>query len=113
MEKLTEFSILNGKTIVNVFANKDHVRFNLVGGICDIDLYDDGPQNESHAFFANFEPLNSLGNKVVLSAVDNEINQDNCEFTLTFADGTKIVFESQHEHNGYYGYSYEVTYTEV
>ena len=112
-EKLTEFSILTGKTIVSVSAEKHYIRFYLVGGFCDIDLSDDGPQNDSHAFFVNFEALNSIVNKVVVSAVDNEINKDNCEFTLTFADGTKIVFESQHEHNGYYGYSYQVNYTGV
>jgi len=110
-EKLTEFSILTGKTIVNVSANKDYVRFNLLGGVCDIDLHDDGPQNDSHAFFFNFEALNSLTDKVVASAVDTEINSDNCEFKLTFTDGTSITFESVHEHNGYYGYSYQVNYT--
>jgi hypothetical protein len=114
MEKLIEFSVLNGKKILSVHADKHFIHFYLENGpYCEIQLDDDGPMNDSHAFFSGFEALNQLRNKTVKSAEVVEINKDNAEFKMVFDDGTHYEFESLHEHNGYYGYRYYIYYSSV
>jgi hypothetical protein len=111
MEKLIEFSVLNGKKILSAHGSNHFIRFYLENDShCDIHLDDDGPQNDSHAFFTGFEALNQLRNKTVKSAEVVEINKDNAAFNLVFDDGTHYEFESVHEHNGFYGYNYYIYY---
>lgn len=111
MEKLTEFSALKEMVIHRVVATKYDITFHLNNGaVCTITLDDDGPQNDSHAFFKGYDELNEIANKTVIDTKCVEVDKDNTVFGLEFDDGKRYTFESVHEHNGYYGYRYYVNF---
>lgn len=110
-EKLHEFSILNGETIVSVEGGEgDHnLHFKTLSGKnISIHISCDGDYgNDSNAYFTNFDGLNSILNQevVVTSAEDGS---DITHFAIKTRNSI-AAFQIVHEHNGYYGYSYTVS----
>jgi len=109
--KLLEFSILTGKTIASYTAEKDCVDFYTTDKeVISVILSDDGPMNDSHAYFLNFEGMENILHKKIVKA-DDTPGHDEADFLIELEDGSKATFSTIHEHNGYYGYSYEIELT--
>jgi len=110
--KLLEFSILTGKTIASYTAEKDCVDFTTIDNeVISINLSDDGDGgNDSYAYFLNFEGMENILHKKIVKA-DDTPGHDEADFLIELEDGSKATFSTIHEHNGYYGYSYEIELT--
>lgn len=105
------FSDLNGKLIAYIIPSDYAITIRIDGGdTYTIFLDDEGEERNSHALFKNTESLHSVKKKRVVSAIDNKIDKDNCEFTITFDDGSKVSFKSVHQHKGDCVYSYDVCF---
>ncbi len=103
---------LIGKVITSYDFDKDNFDGKLSnGGTFGIHLEDDSCGcNDSHAFFGEANLHNLIGQPITEAG---EFDSDSYGCTLRLKSGELEGFiQIIHEHNGYYGFSYEVFITE-
>lgn len=114
--KLLDIDVLNGETIVSIEGQvKDSfLRLHCKSGkVYDINIEDDGDGgNDSHAFISDIDMDKVIGRKIVDARHEDK---DSYGVTLKFMTkemqlGTITI---QHDHNGYYGFSYHVSKVKV
>lgn len=109
-DKMRDVDIVAGETIVSIDGKvKDEsLRLHCHNGVYyDIDVsYDYG--NDSHAFISEISMNSIIGSKIVEAYHEDK---DSYGVTLVFVDNNnrKGTITIQHDHNGYYGFSYYVT----
>lgn len=110
-QKLDDIDIINGETIIAIEGNVKDKSLRLKcksGNYYDIDVDDDGPQNDSDAYISEINMDKVIGRQIVDARHDGKSREG---VTLKFM--TKQLqlgtIEIQHDHNGYYGFSYHVT----
>lgn len=107
--KKLDIDALVGHAIVSYTFGPDLVTFECAGGArFEIHLEDDGngTGNDSHAFFSGCDITPILGH--VITAARHE-DGSSYGVNLLLESATASAFLAiTHEHNGYYGFSYEV-----
>lgn len=63
--------------------------------------------NDSHAYISAISGLEAIIDKEIVN-VEESSNSDEAEIKLYTADGSVCVINIIHDHNGYYGFSYEL-----
>ena len=110
-QKLDDIDIMNGETIVEIEGKIGDQSLRLKcrsGNFYDIEVDDDGPQNDSHAFISEIDMDKIIGREITDA---RHHGKDTYGVTLNFM--TKRLqlgsITIDHKHNGYYGFSYHVT----
>lgn len=109
MKKL-EFEEIKGKTIVSADAwkRKDQSwRFKTNDGDYELYISDDGPQNDSFAYIESILGLESIIGKEIIE-VQEESDSEHAIITLRAKRSKDCIININHQHNGYYGFSYEL-----
>jgi hypothetical protein len=109
--KKGDIDIINGETIIAIEGSVGDKGLRLKcksGNSYDIDVDDDGPQNDSNAYISAIDMGKVMGRQIVDA---QHADKDNEGVVLKFMTkrlqlGTITI---QHDHNGYYGFSYSVT----
>lgn len=106
--KLKELSILVGQTITNVSNDNDYsLRISLSSGkMIDLELSDEGPQNDSHAWISSFD-LDIIKNQEIIEAYEESKDSSHAHLILKTKDHMGSITIT-HEHNGYYDFSYDL-----
>ena len=108
MHNQLDVDILKGHTIVSFEKEEYNLTLHLVGGgQYRVELTDDGGGgNDSHAFFEKVE-LGPILGKELTEAFHEGKTSEGVRLVLRAGKDEGQV-EVVHQHNGYYGFSYEV-----
>ncbi len=107
--KKLDIDALVGKTIASYTFDQYLVTFLCADGSrFEIHLEDDGngTGNDSHAWFSGCD-LTPLVDRPIVSAHHEDESSEGVNLLLETADTSGFIAIT-HEHNGYYGFSYEV-----
>lgn len=107
--KLTDINILVGEVIKSIDRQDDHALLISLenGRNFRINLYDEGGQNDSHASIGKIDMSEVVGHTI---SEAYEESKDSCQAILIFKTRGKREgrIELDHDHNGYYNFSYDV-----
>jgi hypothetical protein len=110
VDKMEDIDIIKGETIVS-FTGEGNDSFMTIN--CEsrhhYDIYvdDEGPSNDSHAFISEIDLKNLVGKPIVFAQHEGK-NSYGVTLVMKAADGSEGHVTIDHEHNGYYGFSYSV-----
>lgn len=77
-------------------------------GDYELQIDDDGcGGNDSNAFLSDVCGLDAIAGKEIV-AVDEESDSYGARIKLRTADSSECIINIVHDHNGYYGFSYEL-----
>ena len=108
--KLYSFSDLIGQILRSPIDN-NRDRFTTDAGTWEIYLEDDGAGgNDSHAFVESVGGWEELVGKKIASVDDPDDRDCGCTVTIKSDEGQTAEITFVHEHNGYYGYSYGLSF---
>jgi hypothetical protein len=110
MDKIPGIEQLIGDKIVSAreWQHRDEGwSFTTTKGEYELDIYYDAG-NDSLAFIDTVLNLDSVLGKTIVSAQELNYDSYGCELELIAEDGSVCKIVLEHQHNGYYGFNYQL-----